>query len=341
MRLRFAGLWQHPDFLRFWAAQAISEFGSQVTLLALPLIAAITLHASPFEVGVLAATGQAPFLLIGLFAGAWIDRRRRRPVLVGADLGRALILLAIPVAAAFDALSVRLLYAVSFGAGVLTCFFDISYLSFLPSLVNRDRLIDANSKLETSRSIAQVGGPGLAGILVGLVSAPFAILADACSFLVSALCLWRIRTAEPEPEARVERTSLWAEIGFGLRYVAHHAVLRALVGCGAVTNLFGHAFLSIYVLFMARNLGLGATAIGLVFATGGVGALIGATTADRVARRFGQGWALIGGQFGFGATGLLADLLRERRQPPSDHHPGHHPGAGQCLTSTRFAGDDN
>ncbi len=308
MRLRRGGLWQHRDFLRFWGAQSVSHVGSQVSALALPLIAALALHASPFEVGVLAAASQAPMLLVGLFAGAWVDRRHRRPVMMLADLGRAAVLLVIPVAAIFDALRMELLYVVAFVAGTLTVFFDVSYMSYIPTLVGRDDLVEANGKLEASSSIAQVTGPGLGGILVALLTAPFAMLVDAASFLVSALFLSRIRTPELSPVPAHERPSVLHEIREGLRHVGHQPVLRALVGCSAVTNLFGYAFLAVYVLYLVENLGLGSTAIGLVFATGGVGAFVGAMLAGPVARRFGTGWTLIAAQFGFGFTGLFVPL---------------------------------
>jgi MFS family permease len=308
MRLPRAGLWLHRDFLRLWAAQSVSQVGSQVSLLALPLIAALTLHASAFQVGVLAAAGQAPMLLCGLVAGAWVDRRHRRPVMMLADLGRAATLLAIPVAAAFDELSIGLLYGVAFVAGLLTVFFDVSYLSYLPTLVQDDALVEANGKLQASSSVAQVTGPGLGGVLVALLTAPFALLIDAASVLASALCLARIEAPEPPPVPAAERPGVLTEIREGVRHVGHHPILRALAGCSAVTNLFGYAFLAVYVLYMVDDLGLGSTAIGAVFAAGGVGAFIGAVLAGPVARRLGTGWTLIAGQFGFGVTGLFVPV---------------------------------
>ena len=160
------GLWKNADFVRFWLADTLSWVGSQINVLTLPLIAALTLDASAFQVGALAAAGQAPLFLIGLFAGAWVERRKRRPILITADLARAVLLLAIPIAAVFDALSMPLLYAVAFSVGIFSVFFDVSYLSYLPALVGRDRLVEANSKLEASASGAQVAGPFLGGILV-------------------------------------------------------------------------------------------------------------------------------------------------------------------------------
>lgn len=303
-----SGLWNHPDFVRFWVADSLSWIGSQISQLALPLIAAMTLDASAFQVGALAAAGQAPLFLFGLFTGAWVERRRRRPILIAADLGRALFLLAIPLAALIDALSMTLLYVVAFGAGVLTVFFDVSYQSYLPALVGRNRLVEANSRLEASASGAQVVGPFLGGVLVGLLTAPFAILVDVCSYLGSALFLRRIETEEPQPLPPPPGERLWRQMGDGLRFVGREPTLRALAGCSAVTNFSGWVFLAVYILFMERELGLGATAIGLVFASGGVGALIGSLLAARIAARFGTGPTLIGSQFGFGVTGLLVPL---------------------------------
>ncbi|MCC6790363.1 MAG: MFS transporter [Thermomicrobiales bacterium] len=303
-----SGLWGEPDFVRFWSADTLSWMGSQINLLALPLIAALTLDASAFEVGALAAAGQAPLFLIGLFAGAWVERRRRRPILIAADLARAILLMAIPIAAIVDQISMPLLYAVAFSVGICSVFFDVSYLSFLPSLVGRDRLVEANSRLEASASGAQVAGPFLGGVLVGSFTAPVAILVDAVSYLVSALLLRGIETEEPEPVPPPAHETIWQQIGQGLRFVGHEPTLRALAGCSAVTNFSGWIFLAVYILFMERELGLGATAIGLVFASGGVGALIGSIFAERLASRFGTGWTLVGAQFGFGVTGLLVPV---------------------------------
>lgn len=306
-RLR-SPLWRNADFVRLWLADASSWVGSQVSLIAMPLLAAVTLDASPFEVGVLAAVGQAPAVLVGLFAGAWVERRRRRPVLIAADLMRAAVLAAIPIAALLDQLSMPLLYAVAFVAGIGTVCFDVSYLSFVPVLVGRDRLVEANGTLEATASGAQVAGPFVGGVLVGTLTAPFAVAVDAGSYLASALFLRRIGTPESAPAPAPAGERIWGQIAGGIGFVLREPTLRALVGCSAVTQLAGNAFLAVYVLFMKRELGLGSTAIGLVFAAGGVGALIGSLAAGRCAARFGTGWTLIGAQFGFGATGLLVPL---------------------------------
>ena len=300
-------LWRRPDFARFWAAQTVSELGSQVTLLAFPLIAALTLGATPFQLGLLAAAGTAPFLAVGLVAGAWVDRLRRRPVLVAADLGRAALLAAIPTAGLLGALRMELLYAVALLVGVLTVFFDVAYLAYLPTLVGREELVEGNGKLEASAATAQVVGPGLAGALVRLGGGPFAVLVDALSFLASALLLARIRTPEPAPPP-AERPRVWREIGEGLRAVGSQPILRALAAASATATLGGFTFLAVYVLYLTRELGLGPEAVGAVFATGGAGALAGSALAGPARRRFGLGPTLVGAQLLFGLTGLLVPL---------------------------------
>ncbi len=306
-RWRPGGLWRRGDFVRFWAAQSISAVGSQVTLLALPLVAALTLEASAFEVGVLAAAETAPFLLVGLFAGVWVDRLRRRPVLIATDLGRAALLLAIPLAAWLDLLGMPLLYVVALLTGTLTLFFDVAFLSYLPALVGREELVEGNSKLQASASTAQVVGPGLAGALVAAIGAPFVLLLDAVSFVASAGLLARIRAPESAPE-RTAQPHVWREIGEGLRVVRRDAILRALAASSAMVNVFAWVFFAVYVLYLTRELGLGPGAVGLVFATGGIGALIGAVAADPIRRRFGLGPTIVGAQLLFGLTGLVIPL---------------------------------
>lgn len=210
-------LWRYPDFVLLWTAQTISVFGSQFTSLALPLIAAVTLKATPAQMGLLSAAGTAPFLLIGLFAGAWVDRRRRRPVLIWGDVGRAVLLGAIPLAALAGALSMPLFYVVGFLVGVLTVFFDVAYQAYLPSLVRCEQLVEGNSKLEASRSVAHVAGPGMAGAVIQALSAPVAIALDAASFLVSGALLTFIRRPEDSPETR--RATLLAEVREGLAFL--------------------------------------------------------------------------------------------------------------------------
>ncbi len=188
MHRRFTGLWRDREFLKYWTASAISDVGSQVTALALPLIGALTLHATAWEMGVLTAAGTAPILLVGLFAGVLVDRLQRRPVLIAADLGRAALLLTIPLASMWGVLRIELLVAVAFLVGVLSLLFDVAHLAFLPSLIDREHLVDGNAKLEVTAAGAQVVGPGVGGALIGTIGPPFAVVLDALSFLASGWC---------------------------------------------------------------------------------------------------------------------------------------------------------
>jgi MFS family permease len=308
MRERFAGLWRDREFLKYWTASAISDVGAQITALVLPLIGALTLAASPWEMGVLTAAGSAPALLVGLFAGVWVDRLRRRPVLIATDVGRAALLLLIPLASVLGVLRIELLCAVAFLVGALGLLFDVAHLAFLPSLIGRDQLVDGNSKLEVTAAGAQVVGPSLGGALVGLLGAAFAVVLDALSLLVSAWLITWTRASEPAPTRAVDRAGVWAEILEGLRVVLAHPLLRALVACSATMTLFGRMFLAVYVLYMARDLGLGPVGIGLVLATGGLGSLAGAIVAGSLGRRLGPGPAMIAAQLFFGLTGLLVPL---------------------------------
>jgi MFS family permease len=307
-RVPSTGLWRSRDFLNLWCADSISQFGNQISALAIPLIAVLTLHASPLAVGLLTAAGQTPSLLFSLLAGAWIDRFRRRPVLIAANLSSAATLALVPLAAVLDIISIPLLCAITFLAGTLAIVFDLAYTSYLPRLVGREHLVEANSKLEASASIAQVGGPGLAGVLVGLFTAPFAVLLDACSFLGSALLMSRITLPEPSPARQADRSKLRAEIGEGLRFLIKNPTLRALAGSSSTTKFFSAGFFSVYLLFLARNLDLGPTTIGLILATGGVGAFIGAMLGRPLLHRLGLGGAMIVSSALFGLTGLLIPL---------------------------------
>jgi len=303
-----SSLWRHREFLKFWAGAAISEVGSQVTLLAVPLIAALTLQATPWQMGLLSAAGGAPILLVGLFTGVWVDRVRRRPAMIAADLGRAALLLLIPLAAVAGVLRIEILYAVLLLTGALTVLFDVANMSMLPALVASDRIVKANSKLQSTAAVAQVAGPSVGGVLVSLMTAPFALLADALSFLLSAAFIAGTHVPEPAPEARGARAGIMEEITEGFRVVIDKRVLRALAGASATTILFGRMFMAVYVLYMTRDLGLSAMGIGLVFATGGVGSFAGSVVAEPLARRFGPGPTMIGAQVAFGLTGMMVPV---------------------------------
>jgi MFS family permease len=292
-------LWRHRDFRRLWAGQTVSVFGSQVTELALPFAAVLTLHASALQMGFLSAAGMAPWIAFALLVGVWVDRRlRRRWILVAADLGRAAILLSVPVAAAFHVLSLGQLFAVAFAAGCLTLAFNVAWGSYLNVLVPREQLVDGNSKLMGSYATAQIAGPSIAGLLVQAVTAPFAILVDACSFLVSALALRSIRFEEPE--RRLEGgTTLRHDLAAGLRFVRDDPLQRAIAGSAATLNFFGLAISAVLVLYAVRELHLSSLLIGLAFAAGAVGALLGTQLAPLLTRRLGAGRTIMLATIGF------------------------------------------
>jgi MFS family permease len=300
------GLWRHPDFLRLWSAETISQFGTQISLLALPLAAIDVLHASAFEVAALTTVEFLPFLLVSLPAGVWVDRLPRRPILVAGDLARAALLASVPIAYALDALTIWQLYGVGFGVGIATVLFDVAYQSYMPSLVERRQLVDGNAKLEISRSAALVGGPGLAGVLVDLLKAPVAILVDAVSFLGSALFIFRIRKAERSPQGEAApRRRMREELGEGLRYVLSHAYLKNIAASTALFNLFGNFVFAVLLVFARRELELSAATIGLAFMLGNIGPLLGAFSANRVSKRFGVGPTIIGASVVAGPMFLL------------------------------------
>ena len=305
---RVLGLLREPDFARLWTAETISQLGTQVSALAIPFVAIEILQASTFEVALLNVVDFLPFLLIGLPAGVWVDRLRRRPVMIAGDLGRAIALATIPFAFLLGLLTIVQLYVVGFIVGVLTVFFDVAYQSYLPSVVARDQLQEGNAKMEVSRAGAAVIGPGLAGILIGVLRAPLAVVLDALSFLGSALFLFLIRRPEPAPEVHRENgqpgPGMRREMAQGLRYVLGHAYLKNIAACTATANLFGTIATSVFLVFAVRELGMTAQAIGVAFSIGATGALLGALTANRVSTRLGVGPTIIA----FAGVGGLALL---------------------------------
>jgi MFS family permease len=288
IQVKADSLIRHPDFRRLWTGDAISQIGTMITMLALPLLAVKTLHATPFEVGLLTTFETVAFLLVGLPAGAWVDRMRKRSVMIAGDLGRAAALGSVPLVGAFGALTIWQLYAVVLLTGVLTVFFDVSYQSYLPFLIGREHLVEGNSKLQGTQSVAQVAGPSLGGLLVQLLTAPYAIALDAASYLWSALWVGSIRAREPRPE-RTAETHLMYEVREGVAFVVRHPLLRAIAGCTGSFNLFFTAAQAMLIVLLARNLHLPAGVIGLLLAAGAVGGLAGALLARRLADRFGQG----------------------------------------------------
>ena len=252
-----------------------------------------------------------PFILFTLPAGVWVDRLRRRPILIAGDFGRAALLATIPIAYVADALTLWQLYVVVFLTGVCTVFFDVAYQSYLPSLVERQQIIEGNSKLEISRSAAQVGGPGIAGGLVQIFTAPYAVLVDAISFLGSGLFLLRIRKHEDTPVRETvdgRKTSLWTELKEGLGFVLRNPNLRAQAGCTGTSNLFSNVAYAIILVYLVRDLELSAAVIGLVFSIGSIGSFVAAFTAMRLARRFGIGPTTIAAGMIWGPSTLLVAL---------------------------------
>ena len=312
---------RQPDFAKLWTAQTISQFGTQVSLLAIPLVALVILKISPFEFGLLGAVEFLPFILFALPAGAWVDRLRRRPVLIAGDLGRAASLASIPIAYQLGVLSLSQLYVVGFINGTLTVFFDVAYQSYLPSLVDRDQIADGNSKLEVSRSVAQIAGPGFGGFVISAVTAPVAIAADALSFVVSALFVLGIRKHEPAPDRNLRelgraRAGMRREVVEGLRYVTGHPYLRSIAASTGWSNLFGTMVFVALFPYMVRVLHLDAGAIGLVFGLGNVGALVGALVCSRLAGTLGLGRTIIGSMFTFGPGLLLVAVAPQEAPAP-------------------------
>ena len=300
---------RQPDFLKLWAGQTISVFGSQVTILAVPVVAALTLKVKPFEFGLIATIEFLPYVLLSLPAGVWVDRLRRRPILIAADVGRAVSLLSIPVAYAFGALTIWQLYVVVVINGCLTVFFDIAWQSYLPAIVAPEHLVDGNGKLETTRVVSQRLGPGLAGILITIFSAPFAVIVDAISFVLSALFVSRIRRAEARPATHADggdaAPSVRREIVVGLRYVGGHPLFGAMVATIAIEVLFGNVADSILILYLVTERGFSPAMIGLAFSIGSIGVIAAAVIVGRVTRVIGVGPILLLGAAGSSVSWLL------------------------------------
>jgi MFS family permease len=294
---RRPSLWRHRDYMKIWSAATISLMGSQVSQLAIPFIAAVVLRAPALEVALLGTFELLPFILFALPAGAWLDRVRRRPVLIAGDLGRAAVLISIPVAYAFGVLTIWQLYVVGFTAGLLTVLFDVADQSFLPVLLDADDLVEGNAKLQISASAAQIVGPGLGGGLIGLIAAPFTIVIDAVSFLLSGSLISLIRKDEPKPERKLaddgSNTSLRQEIAEGLRYVLGNRYLRMIAGATGTSNLGSSMQFAIFPVFAYVELGLNAGVVGLAFSVGSIGVLLGALMSAPLARRIGVGPVIV------------------------------------------------
>jgi MFS family permease len=302
-------LWRNSDFRYLWIAQTISLVGSQISALALPLVAINTLAATPVQMGLLTALGSLPALLLGPFIGIWADRRHRRPMLIISDLARGLLLLTIPLAVMTGALRIELLYTIALVGGTLALWFDVAYRAYLPVLVGRIHLLEANSRLEMSRSAAEIGGPGLAGGLIQWLTAPIAILFDAFSFWMAAFLFARITTPEAPPTPESAHEPIGKALAAGFALILHHPLLRSLAGCLATIGLFNAMLEAVALLYLTRQLALAPGMLGLIFAAGNVGFLAGAFLPERLAKLWGSGRALAAGLAIFAASDLIYALM--------------------------------
>jgi MFS family permease len=291
-RLRAPGT--DPEFLKLWAGGFVSTLGWHITILAMQLTAAAVLRASPFEMGLLGAAQFLPRFLFGLLAGGWVDRIRRRPLMIAADLGRAALLASVPIAFALGRLGMPQLYLVALGSGLLSVLFEVASHAYVPGLVGRDRLVESNARLSAGEAVAQIGGPNLAGAMVQLLGAPFAIALDALSYVVSAVFILSIRRPEPAmaPPARDRRMS--SDICEGLAFVRRHPILRSLVGAAVNIGFFTGGIRGALIVLYLVQLGVTPIEFGLIYGTGGASALVGAVIAPRVAREVGLGRTLVG-----------------------------------------------
>lgn len=305
-RLLGGRLWRDADFVKLWLGQFVSEAGSQVSMLALPTVAILILHATPFQVGLLSALEFLAFPVLGLIAGVYSDRFRRIRIMAACDVLRTLIYGSVPLAWALGMLYIGQLYLVALLAGICTVFFDVSYQSYLPALVNRRDLVEGNSKLEVTRSIALLAGPALAGFLIQLVGAAFSIVVDAASYVISVISLILIRKPEPDPRpAGHASAGFWHELWEGVQVVFGNSTLWKIAGSTATNNLGSNMFFAVFLIFLYRYLHFAPATVGLIFAAGAIGGLLGALSASAITHRFGLGRALL-----LSATiGGLANLL--------------------------------
>lgn len=281
-------LWRHGGFMKLWTGETASQIGTQLTQLAVPVLAITLLSATEFQVGVLGAAETAAFLVVGLPAGAWVDRWLKRRVMMAADVVRAIALAIIPLLWALGALQMWHVFVVAAVIGAATVFFDVSYQSYVPILVPGSQIPDANGRLETTAQVARIGGPALGGGLLTLVSAPVLLLGDALSYVFSFLFLWRIHDVEQRAD-RAARLGLRREIAEGLAFVWHHRLIRRITATTGVSNLFGTIGMTMLSLLVLRILGLGAAGLGIIMSVGSVGGLLGAVATPWLSRRIGQG----------------------------------------------------
>ena len=305
-------LWRHTNFLKLWSAETISVFGDAVSDIALPLIAIITLGAGAREMGILRALDNTPILLFGLFIGVWVDRVRRQPLMIATQLGRGILLATIPIATVAGVLRIELLYFISFLGGMLSAIFTLATTTFLPSLVPHEDLVEGNSKLSVSRSATKIVGPGLAGLLVERITAPFTVVLNVLSCLISGACLVFVRSAESVQIRNQQTQGIWHEIGEGLRTIFLHPILLAMT-IGTTIGSFGGAIHgTVFILYLTRELMINPTWFGIILASAGGASLLGAIVANSGAQRYGPGPMLIGStllmSIGMGIVPLAAEV---------------------------------
>jgi MFS family permease len=295
MRRPQGGLWSHSDFMKLWTGQTISEFGSQISALAVPILAARALDATPFEFAALGVLNFLPFILFALPAGVWVDRLHRRSILIVGDAARAVLLALIPILWALDALQMWHLLVLQFVIGIFTVFFDVAYQSYLPALIDREHLVDGNSKLQLTVSVTQVAGPPVSGALIAALTAAYAIVFDSISYVISTFFMITMRHREttPQHDAANPRPKMWPQVKEGLDWVVKHPWLRAIAACTGTSNFFGTMGQAILVLFMIRTLHLSNLQIGFVFAVGSAGAIAAGLFTSRINRLLGIGRTIV------------------------------------------------
>jgi MFS family permease len=300
-------LLREHNFRNFWFGQTISVFGDQITLLALPIVAVLILDADPAQMGLLTAVGLLPHLLLSLPAGVWLDRiQRRRRLMVVGDVIRAAVIAMVPLAFVLDVLSIELLFVVTFVVGTVAVFFDLAWLTMLSTVARRDQLVDANSLLNTSRSVSAVGGPAIGGVMIHFLTAPIALVADAISYLASALFLRRVRVADSPVEH--EPGTVREQLTAGMSFLVRDPIMRPAVFAVATMNLFNYGFQALFILFATRHLHLDPGVLGLALGVGAVGGIVGAVVAGPLGRRIGIGPGYIVGLVLFPAAAIVIPL---------------------------------
>lgn len=327
-RLRLTGLWHNPDFVRLWSAQTVSSFGSLVTTVALPFVAILVLGVTPSQLALLGIAEIVPAFLVGLVAGVWIDRLPRRPLMIAADIGRAVVLGTIPLSAFLGVLQMGQLYVTTALCSVFTIVFDVARQSYVPTLVYRDALVEGNSKVAASEAVVEFSANSVGGWLVQLFSAPYAIVVDAVSFLWSAALILRIKTAEPPLPSTVTQQPVVHEIREGLQFLAGTPLLRTLATSAAIFQCAGRGYVTVFLLYAVRDLGFQPGVLGFIFALGGATSFVGALAAQRVIARLGLRRALIASFVLIGAGNGLVALAGTGRGI-----------AGGCLVAQQFVKD--